>query len=328
MQSSTLYNKILDKLIPPNHWCNQRLKDLCQADTDFFEHTLEQQGDFIHFLCLVHLYVTDNSEYKQLSNADLSILIRTHPKKQILKELITPYPSGITNILKKLNNRPYSKQAYYELITLLQDTKASNHLQHAPSINPNNIKCIYALGHSWRDLKVLRDVKNSKDASAILFIQRACLKLGRNYPEFIELTSLKKINDIEHLIKWFIRRVNKIKFQTPPWLGNKNIRPVTNGTQLIQESKAFKNCISDYLPDALLGTCYFYTSDYGPAIIKLNRIPFFEWEVDEILGAENNLLSNRILNKIYNEFSMNGIERKVNIDFDQPTLNMLTGTWR
>tara|TARA_R110002096_G_scaffold99_5_gene437 strand:+ start:89 stop:1075 length:987 start_codon:yes stop_codon:yes gene_type:complete len=327
MQSSTLYNKVLDKLIPSSHWCSQRLKDLCHTDTDFLEHTLEQQDDFIHFLCLVHLYVTDNSEYKRLSNADLAALIRTHPKKQILKELITPYPSGITNILKKLNNRPYSKHIYHELITLLQDTKARNFLQHASSINPNTIKCLYQLDHHWRDIKLLRHVKFSKDVSTVLFIHRACIKIRNKYPGFIDHSSLHQIEGIDGLVEWFIRRINKIQFQTPPWLGNKNIRPITNGTQLIQESKAFKNCISDYLPDALLGTCYFFTSDYGPAIIKLNKIPLFEWQIDEILGAENTLLSTHVLNKIYNEFSMNGIEKKTDIDFDQPILNRLTNSW-
>ncbi len=327
MQSSTLYNKILNKLIPPSHWCNPWLKCLCQADTTFFEHLLEQQADYIHFLCLVQLYGNDNSKYKQLSSHDLAALIRTHSKNQILKELISPYPSGLTNILKKLNNRPYTKQTYYELLTLLYDTKASNHLRHATSINPNMINCLYQLDHHWRNLKILRHVKTPKDTSIILFIHRACIKLRDKYPDFIDHSSLHQIDNIDALIEWLIRRLNKIPFPKPPWVGDKRIRPITNGEQLNSISKEFKNCIADYICEILMGACYFYVSSYGPSIIKVNRDPIFDWHIEEILGIENNEVTKHAMKTIHAEFSKNNIGKKTNIEFNHFLLNRLTNSW-
>lgn len=327
MRPSTLYDKILNKIIPPNHWCNQWLKDMCHADTAFLEHTMEQRDDFIHFLCLVHLYETDNSKYKQLSNHDMAVLIKTHPKKQILKELISPYPSGITNILKKLNSKPFPKNTYFELIELLHDSKARTHLQHASSINPNMIKCLYQLDHHWRNLKVLRHMKTTKDTSTILFIHRACLKLGRKYPDFINYSSLHQIDNIDSLIDYFIRKINIITFPEPPWIGNKRIRPITNGDQLNSVSKKFKNCIADYICEILMGACYFYVSSYGPSIIRLNRDPIFNYHIEEILGVENDEVAKHALRKIHAEFSKYNIDKKTNIAFDHFLLDRLTSSW-
>tara|TARA_R110000782_G_scaffold30891_4_gene76565 strand:+ start:766 stop:1752 length:987 start_codon:yes stop_codon:yes gene_type:complete len=327
MQPSTLYNKILNKIIPPNHWGNIWLKDLCHADTTFLEHLIEQRDDFIHFLCLVYLYKNDSSKYKRLSNNELAILIRTHPKKLILKDLIRPYPPGITNLLKKLNGKPFSKNTYFELIELLHDTKASTHLQHASSINSNTIKCLFQLDHSWRDLKILHNVKTTKDTNIILFIHRACLKLGEKYPDFIDHVSLHKIKDIDGLIDYLIRRINKITFPEPPWVGNKRIRPITNGEQLNSVSKKFKNCIADYICEILMGACYFYVSSYGPSIIKLNRNPIFIWHVEEILGVENDEVTKHALRTIHAEFSEHDIDKKTNIEFDNFLLDRLTSSW-
>lgn len=327
MQPSTLYNKILDRLIPPNHCSNKWLKHLCHADTAFLDHVMQQRDDFMHFLCLVHLYGTDSSKYKQLSSHNLAVLIRTHPKKQILKDLISPYPSGITNILKKLNNRPFPKSTYYELIELLHDTKASTHLQHASSITPNRIKCLYKLNHNWRNLKVLHNVKTTKEVNTILFIHRACLSLGNKYPDFIDYSSLHKIVKIDSLIDWFIRRINIITFPEPPWIGNKRIRPITNGEQLNSVSKKFKNCIADYICEILMGACYFYVSSYGPSIIRINRDPLFDWRIEEVLGIENDDVTKHALRKIHAEFSKYNIDKKTNIDFDHFLLDRLTNSW-
>lgn len=253
MKSSTLYDKILNKIIPSNHWCNQWLKDLCHADTGFFDHVMEQQDDFVHFFCLVHLYGTDSLKYKHRSNHDWAVLIRSHPKKQILKIIINPYPSGLACVLKKLNNKPYPKRTYSEFIELLYDSKASTHLQHATSVNPNTIKCLYKLDHNWRDLKILRQVKTTKDANIALFIHRACFRLEDRYPEFIDHSSLHQIDNLDALVEWFIRRINTITFPAPPWIGNKRIRPITNGVQLNSVSKKYKNCISDYICEILMG---------------------------------------------------------------------------
>ena len=327
MKPSTLSNSFLNSLINPRHWCYQWVVDLCNSDELFFKHLVEQQYDFIHFLCIVKLFCEKENNHKQVLFHDIAPWIRTHSKKQILKELVTPYPFGIHNVIKRLSHKPFSKQTYRQLIDLLYKSKSGKYLQHALNISTNIIKCLSLLDPSWRDLKFLRHIKSSKDVETLLYIHRASNKLGVTHPNFNDIQSLHKIDDFNALYGWFERRLYSIEFPKPPWPGNNNIFPLTDGIQLNHTSKQFRNCVMDYFPDILLGSCYFYISNYVPSIIKVNKDPTFDWHINEILGVENKIINTRILNKIRDEFSIPGIEKKTDIDFDQPILNRLTNSW-
>ncbi len=198
---------LLYKILPPRHWACQWISELCLSDPHFLPHLCEQQFDFIHYLCIIKLHLKHSHQYYSLPSIELAKTIRGCPKKTLLRQVIKPYPAGLTSILKRLNKAAFSKKAYVNLFQLCRNEKSIHYFQHATDISATTIENIARLNNDWHQLKLLKSIKLKKDFKTLLFIHDACDALSDKNQEFQDMESLKRINDTKALVLWFNRRL-------------------------------------------------------------------------------------------------------------------------
>ncbi len=295
------------KLMGRNHWCRDWLAALLMADAALLDHILEQGRSYPHYLCLVNIGIQDNPDAPRTdaAPAELAALIRSTPKKRLLKRLFDPCPDGLSGMLKRLAPRPLSRAGYKRLLRLLGKCRARTYLLHNNATSHAQLRFLEWLPHELRDCPAIRGIKRRRDIDYFKYYIDIVHRLSPivGYAEIA--LSLRHLTypatgkrDYPFLKKqwsweaWLDKQLLRKDFPEPPWPGNDWIQPITNHAQLRQTARLMRNCIADghYLMDTVMGGGCYYVTQYKPHIVILARQYDDKWHLHQAEGTASEKL--------------------------------------
>jgi len=172
-------------------WCGPAIQKLCEADSEFAKHLINQTQEQRQCLAFVVLG-WDRMGSKELHPRELGKKLRCQSKKALLKQFIRPYPAGLVSVLKKLGNRIMIKVRYLELIDLLVEPNAAKFLWHQPKIQSGMISALVGLDPEFRLASIVRNVTNQ---STLHSIQYAIAVARKASPETSDSVLAKSLEE-------------------------------------------------------------------------------------------------------------------------------------
>jgi len=140
-----------------------------------------------------------------------------------------------------------------------------------------------------KDMGILAKIENNlynlKEISEIEGLHASLLP---RYLEHLYATRDRELRDAY--------KIKTLKFPDPPLNGTSKITPITDSFMLYKEGMEQVNCVYGYLEEILAGHYYAYKVASGQrATLGVNVNPGRNIEIDQLLGAENTVVSTKMV---------------------------------
>jgi hypothetical protein len=300
---------VIASLFGARHWALRWVLDLCTADPHFLNHLIEQQGSYVHYLCLLRLApaLGGTVGLDMESPAVQAKQIRTTSRKKLLERLYGACPSGLLTALEKLGPKPLGRGDYQALMNLRDNPQTMRLITHRSAIHASEMDVIARVPAELHSLPLLARITSGRRARAFLYL----IDMARVLRPDLDLQELARrlgaMRDLRQLLRWVREQLHEHEFTPPPWEGNAWIRPIRTVAGIHAAARRFENCARGYIEESIQGREYFYESNRGPALILIKKDPLLGWWVDEYKGIKNRKLLAPLAREILDAFAAAGI---------------------
>lgn len=234
-----------------------------------------------HLICLMLA-----GEPHDAGPVDLARLLEA-PLRKAVRLAVDPAPDGLTRALERLGEIAWAPEDYRALVALLADPKPAKTLRHADRIDPLQVRTLNALPRPLRDAG---GVAVRVTAAQAKLLAEAHALLSHRLPEDVLAqriavwTRAPSAKALFSLVADDFRR----ELPKPPHPGTERLRPLETATAIRDAARRYRNCLANYVDDAIDRRCAIYEWLPAPgAVIELTPDPYFGWRLDQA-RLENN----------------------------------------
>ena len=200
-------------------------------------------------------------------------------------------PERLVPLLDRLGARLHPLDRYREWEHLLADRNVAGCIRSGRKLlTRQKLEALAALHPELRSVRIMSEVGSPADAAALhAVVDRVCRLCPDASAESVRRSLREtKAEWGEWLDDWFA----KAALPPPPFPGSETLVPLGSGAEVRALGRAWRNCLGNFLDDAVKGEIVFYRWTGGePALVALRPLGQLGWIVDEINGPRNGLVS-------------------------------------
>lgn len=222
--------------------------------------------------------------------------------RRIITAFLPDAPEGLAEIVRKLNDAPWSRADYASLITLLSEGgEGAKTLRHAVQIDAYFVAVLRTLPAQLRRPRLIANVPTTQSAALIARgAKRVC---GGRVDDFRGLARLaerlERARSTASLFRMLIEEIGLEQLAPPPVPGADWFKPIATIGQINDAALRFENCLKGRIPLLLLGrAAYYEVLGEEPAIVEIVRDGDGLWVVGEVRGHANAAISDELWTRI------------------------------
>jgi hypothetical protein len=237
---------------------------------------------------------------------DLESLLHA-PLQRAIRCVYDPSPAGLARALARLGEIAWSAEDYRRLFELLGEHVSSKPLRHAKVITPEKVRGLHALPAPLRKSGLGR-LKLTADQGAL--VAEACAALANHKDSQLWDTAPVRWADAATPAALFeyIRRDLDGDIPAPDIAGSERLVPLTTREAMRDAALRYRNCLSNYIRNAIRGQSVFFEWRDDPgAIVEIYRDPLFGWRFDEARLADNRTIVEPMRSELIAELRRIGV---------------------
>lgn len=224
--------------------------------------------------------------------AELRTWLATTKRRQIILTAFGSTPSGMINLLSKLEPRAESSTFYRAAHSALDRGDAlSRKLHHSGTIERRVVFAIASLPRDEIAVKMATYALSNGDRDIDI---EELMWLGNRVASFDDsVNALRMITRSNNPILALRNAIAHLPFPEPPWTAS-GLLPIRSAADLLAVAKRLGNCLSDH--DQFYSSCvdvhngiafYYCMQAQSDLLLKFTKFSGLGWYLDECRGARN-----------------------------------------
>lgn len=230
--------------------------------------------------------------------------------KELLTEVFGSVPSGFLSALNRLGSegqQPHIYQLLHKFMSESEEHRKS--FSHASKIKAKTIEHLAMLA-DMPSVKLAERLRNKNDVEKLVF---AVSMLSGGNPEYRRVICKKVCDAAERggsVSDVLAGEHYKAKFPEQAVPNSVNCRFICSSDKLKNVALSMKNCLREYLSEALRDEHQYYVWSNGEeevAVIGIKQDRPYGWRVFEIQGPENMMVEDNVRNEVIQYFEKHGV---------------------
>lgn len=248
---------------------------------------------------LLFILLILEAEKQNLSEQDFKGLVK-EKRVEILKYLSLPVKPSVARLLVRTKIAFEHLKDLDALPVVLNDPKFLQLIQHVkqPCIQHFLFMTRYTATLTTNLLNLITSDTTSEEADHILRVTNDCWRMGMQLNQLNAVSCLAELDALHDrlVVRYNLVETDRLEIQyrnlygafpKPPLPGNKIIIPLTSWSELIQEGRKMKHCVSSYHYRINIGQVFIYQAHTNKRLTVALVARDNYWVLDEIRGTAN-----------------------------------------
>lgn len=219
--------------------------------------------------------------------ADSLETVLSDPLRTALRALLPNAPAGLGRALERMGEEAWAEAEYRQLLAALSDPFTAKVMNHAVEVTPQTVRGAVVLPTAVVRAGGGRFALDGGQASVL---NEAYEAIARRLDER-EMAAVAerwgRAGNVTQLFEWaaddVIGEIPPTTLETPP-----GFRLLATKADLRDAALRFRNCLRDYVTNAVTGDSVFFEWLGEPgAVVQVSRDAVFGWRVTEARGEDN-----------------------------------------